>query len=80
MTDDFLILNDGFWPALRIPRPRRKAAVDYSNVGYVERPRNWCSRSGKVIRCGQRVDIRATGSLRQRSFANKDVRRAIGLF
>ena len=50
MTDDFLILNDGFWPTVRIHPPRRKAAVDYSNVAYVERPGNWCSRPQTAAR------------------------------
>jgi hypothetical protein len=42
------LANGRTWPAVRIHPPRRKAAVDYSNVGYVERPRNWCSRPIEV--------------------------------
>jgi hypothetical protein len=42
--------NDRSWPAVRIYSPRPKAAVADSNVSFVKRPRNWCSRPSSAIR------------------------------
>jgi hypothetical protein len=57
------------WPAVRVHPPRRKAAVEDSNVSSVERSRNWCSRPGAAIRPHGYADTLVSASLRQQTSA-----------